>query len=109
MESRDLNYDDLVNNETLKRAVVKSLEIIGEATKNLSEDFRKSNLPPPTSYNRIYKSTKKRDKKSDNNRCPSFLKNKAKLNFRERILAKIKSQVLTGTGIRRQSFFFPSI
>ena len=29
--------------------------------------------------------------KCDNDRCPSFLKNKAKLNFRERILAKIKS------------------
>ena len=28
--------------------------------------------------------------KCDNDRCPSFLKNKAKLNFRERILAKIK-------------------
>ena len=40
-ESRDLNYEDLVSNETLKRAVVRSLEIIGEATKNLSEDFRK--------------------------------------------------------------------
>lgn len=40
-ESRDLNYEDLASNETLKRAVVRSLEIIGEATKNLSEDFRK--------------------------------------------------------------------
>ena len=40
-ESRNLNYEDLVSNETLKRAVVRSLEIIGEATKNLSEDFRK--------------------------------------------------------------------
>ena len=29
--------------------------------------------------------------KCDNDRCPSFLKNKANLNFRERILAKIKS------------------
>jgi hypothetical protein len=29
--------------------------------------------------------------KCDNDRCPSFLKNKAKLNFRERILAKLKS------------------
>jgi len=40
-ESKSLNYEDLVHNETLKRAIVRSLEIIGEATKNLSEDFRK--------------------------------------------------------------------
>lgn len=40
-ESKGLSYEDLVSNETLKRAVVRSLEIIGEATKNLSEDFRK--------------------------------------------------------------------
>ena len=40
-EGKGLNYEDLVSNETLKRAVIRSLEIIGEATKNLSEDFRK--------------------------------------------------------------------
>lgn len=40
-KSKGLNYEDLVSNETLKRAVIRSLEIIGEATKNLSEDFRK--------------------------------------------------------------------
>lgn len=33
-------FEDFVKNETLKRAVVRSLEIIGEASKNLPEDFR---------------------------------------------------------------------
>ena len=32
--------DDLLNNETLKRAIVRSLEIIGEATKNIPEEFK---------------------------------------------------------------------
>lgn len=39
-ETRDLSYEDLIGNETLKRALVRSLEVIGEASKNLSEDFR---------------------------------------------------------------------
>lgn len=39
-ESKDLDYEDLVSNETLKRAMVRSLEIIGEAAKNLSKGFR---------------------------------------------------------------------
>lgn len=30
--SKDLRYEDFLNDETLKRAVVRSLEIIGEAT-----------------------------------------------------------------------------
>ena len=29
-----------VSNETLKRAIVRSLEIIGEATKNIPEEFK---------------------------------------------------------------------
>ena len=40
-ESKALDYEDLVQNEILKRAILRSLEIIGEATKNLSKDFRK--------------------------------------------------------------------
>ncbi len=32
--------DDLLNNETLKRAVVRSLEIIGEATKKIPADVK---------------------------------------------------------------------
>lgn len=39
-ESRDLTYEDLIANETLKRAFVRSLEIIGEAAKNLSRNFK---------------------------------------------------------------------
>lgn len=39
-ETKDLRYENLIANETLKRAFVRSLEIIGEATKNLSKDFR---------------------------------------------------------------------
>lgn len=36
----DLNKDDFLENETLKRAVVRSLEIIGEATKKIPADFK---------------------------------------------------------------------
>ena len=39
-ESEDLNYENLMRNETLKRALIRSLEIIGEASKNLSNSFR---------------------------------------------------------------------
>jgi len=39
-ETKDLDFDDLMSNETLKRALIRSLEIIGEATKNLSKEFR---------------------------------------------------------------------
>ena len=40
-ETRVLAFDDFVKNETLKRACTRSLEIIGEAVKNLSPEFRK--------------------------------------------------------------------
>jgi uncharacterized protein with HEPN domain len=36
----DLTKDDFLHDETLKRAVVRSLEIIGEATKKISADFK---------------------------------------------------------------------
>lgn len=36
----NLTYYEFLDDETLKRAVVRSLEIIGEATKKLPEDFR---------------------------------------------------------------------
>ncbi|MEK6646854.1 MAG: DUF86 domain-containing protein [Candidatus Firestonebacteria bacterium] len=39
-ETKQIDYNDLMCNETLKKALIRSLEIIGEATKNLSEDFR---------------------------------------------------------------------
>jgi uncharacterized protein with HEPN domain len=38
--SKDLSKDEFLNNETLKRAVIRSLEIIGEATKKIPDDFK---------------------------------------------------------------------
>jgi uncharacterized protein with HEPN domain len=38
--NKDLSKDDFLNDETLKRAVVRSLEIIGEATKKVPADFK---------------------------------------------------------------------
>lgn len=38
--SKDLKYEDFLEDETLKRAVVRSLEIIGEATKKISADAK---------------------------------------------------------------------
>jgi uncharacterized protein with HEPN domain len=38
--SKDLGYEGLIKDETLKRAFVRSLEVIGEATKNISSEFR---------------------------------------------------------------------
>lgn len=38
--SENLSYEDFLENETLKRAVVRSLEIIGEATKKIPADVK---------------------------------------------------------------------
>ena len=38
--NKELSKDDFLDNETLKRAVVRSLEIIGEATKKISANFK---------------------------------------------------------------------
>lgn len=38
--STNLSKDDFLDDETLKRAVVRSLEIIGEATKKIPADFK---------------------------------------------------------------------
>jgi uncharacterized protein with HEPN domain len=38
--SKDLSKNDFLDNETLKRAVIRSLEIIGEATKKIPADFK---------------------------------------------------------------------
>lgn len=35
-----INQDTLISDETLKRAVVRSLEIIGEASKKIDPDFK---------------------------------------------------------------------
>ena len=38
--SNNLSKDDLLQDETLKRALVRSLEIIGEATKKIPADYK---------------------------------------------------------------------
>jgi uncharacterized protein with HEPN domain len=38
--SKDVSKDDFLSNETLKRATVRSLEIIGEATKKIPADYK---------------------------------------------------------------------
>lgn len=38
--SKDLTKNNLLNDETLKRAIVRSLEIIGEASKKIGADFK---------------------------------------------------------------------
>lgn len=40
-ETQNLSYKKFISNELLKRASSRSIEIIGEATKNLSNDFKK--------------------------------------------------------------------
>ncbi len=40
-ETKGMTFSSFMKNETLKRACTRSLEIIGEAVKNLSSDFRK--------------------------------------------------------------------
>lgn len=39
--SREVSWEAFSEDETLKRAFVRSIEVIGEATKNLSTEFRK--------------------------------------------------------------------
>ena len=41
--SDGLSFDAFVGDETLRRAFVRSLEIIGEATKKVPDDFRSAN------------------------------------------------------------------
>jgi len=38
--SHEVNFDEFADDETLKRAFVRSIEVIGEATKNLSAATR---------------------------------------------------------------------
>lgn len=40
--ARGLNKEEFLQNETLKRAFVRSLEIIGEAAKQIPNDFRQT-------------------------------------------------------------------
>ncbi len=39
--SQELSREELDDNEVLKRAIVRSLEIIGEASKKVDEDIRR--------------------------------------------------------------------
>ena len=39
-KSKTLEYDKFIHDETLTRSFVRSLEVIGEATKNLPDDFK---------------------------------------------------------------------
>ena len=39
--SQELSFDDFIKNETLKRAFARSIEIIGEAAKQVPDDVRK--------------------------------------------------------------------
>ena len=39
-QSADLERDEFLADETLKRAFVRSIEIIGEATRHIADDFR---------------------------------------------------------------------
>lgn len=50
-ETDGLTLDSLLKNETLKRALLRSLEVVGEATKNLSAEFR--NLHPEVQWKEI--------------------------------------------------------
>lgn len=38
--TRGLNFDAFLEDETLKRAIVRSLEVIGEASKKVPSDFK---------------------------------------------------------------------
>jgi len=42
-ESRDLSKNQFMSDETLKRAFVRSIEIIGEASKKIPDEFREKN------------------------------------------------------------------
>jgi len=39
-QTESLSQDEFIQNETLKRAFVRSIEIIGEATKKIPDDFK---------------------------------------------------------------------
>ena len=36
----DIDFEDLIEDEKLSRATIRSLEVIGEASKNISEEFK---------------------------------------------------------------------
>jgi len=48
--TKDVSFAVFINDEILKRAVVRALEIVGEATKNLTVDFRLKYNEVPWKY-----------------------------------------------------------
>ena len=50
-KSQELTQEQFFQDETMKRAFVRSIEIIGEATKNISDEFRDKN--PDTDWKKI--------------------------------------------------------
>ncbi|MFW9881746.1 MAG: DUF86 domain-containing protein [Candidatus Thorarchaeota archaeon] len=46
-DSNGLKFNDFMKNETLKRSFVRSIEVIGEAVKNLPDDIRQKNNSIP--------------------------------------------------------------
>jgi uncharacterized protein with HEPN domain len=47
VSTADISYSEFKRNETLKRSFVRALEVIGEATKNIPDDFRKKHPQIP--------------------------------------------------------------
>jgi len=47
IQCNTLTYDDLVRDEVLKRSVLRSIEVIGEAAKNLPTPFRDAHPEVP--------------------------------------------------------------
>ncbi len=45
--TQNLTYEDFIKNEDLKKAFVRSLEVIGEATKHIPKEVRKNILKFP--------------------------------------------------------------
>ena len=43
IQFKELDFHDLMEDPVLQRASLRSLEVIGEAVKNISEDFKKEN------------------------------------------------------------------
>ncbi len=41
--TRDLDFDDFINDEKTKDAVIRNFEIIGEATRQMSDEFKSKN------------------------------------------------------------------
>jgi len=46
--SRDKSFEEFTDDKMLQDAIVRQLEIIGEASRNLSDDFRRHNRAIPS-------------------------------------------------------------